>query len=225
MNILVFSDTHFGKKLQPKRLQQLLDLIEQADKVIINGDFWDGYLIQFEDFLNSGWQALFEPLKQKQAVYVVGNHDRFAELSDGWKRFATQLTQRYDFSLGGREFCCLHGQTIFPALDFRLKIGMPKSWSWWLWRQVTILDGLLSDLGVWLFGRRFFTFTRAQHRIMKRWRRQNLHALQTLLCGHSHYAEADEANGFYNTGVFDHGLTQHLWVTETGVELVQRPRK
>ena len=222
MNILVFSDTHFGRKLQPKRLRELLTLIEAADKVIINGDFWDGYLVQFEDFLNSGWQALFEPLKRKEAIYVVGNHDRFAEFSSGWQKFATQLTKRYDFTLGGREFCCMHGQTIFPALDFRLKIGMPRSWSWWLWRQVTIVSGIISDIGVWLFGQRFFVLTRGQHRIMKRWRQKNLSALQTLLVGHSHYAEADTDNLFYNTGVFSHGLTQHVWISEDGVKLVRQ---
>ncbi len=41
MRILVISDTHLTHKFDQRKFEYLLSIISQADKVIINGDFWD----------------------------------------------------------------------------------------------------------------------------------------------------------------------------------------
>ncbi len=53
MKTLIFSDTHLTNKPDPKRMAFLKKIINEADRVIINGDFWDGVFISFDQFLSS----------------------------------------------------------------------------------------------------------------------------------------------------------------------------
>jgi predicted MPP superfamily phosphohydrolase len=76
MQTLIFSDTHLTKGFNRKKYEFLREIIEPVDRVIINGDFWDGYLTSFDKFVNSEWQKLFPLLKEKQTIYLYGNHDK-----------------------------------------------------------------------------------------------------------------------------------------------------
>ena len=51
--ILIFSDSHLSPRFNQAYFNKLANLIEQADQVIINGDFWEGYFYSFDEFLNS----------------------------------------------------------------------------------------------------------------------------------------------------------------------------
>ena len=64
MKILVFSDTHLSSTFEEKKFNLLKEIISRADRVIINGDFWEGYLISFKEFLDSRWKELFPLLKK-----------------------------------------------------------------------------------------------------------------------------------------------------------------
>ena len=70
MSTLVFSDTHFGKKFHQRQFEALKKLISESNKIIINGDFWEGLAISFDDFLKSDWSKLFPLLKQRETIYV-----------------------------------------------------------------------------------------------------------------------------------------------------------
>src|SRR3990167_5228492 len=76
MKVLVFSDSHLDHNFEPKKLSYLKKLVRSVDQVIINGDFWEGYSITFDQFLSSKWNELFPLLKAKKAVYIFGNHDK-----------------------------------------------------------------------------------------------------------------------------------------------------
>ena len=64
MKILVFSDTHLTDVFDAARFEAMAKMIDEVDQVIINGDFWDGYIIKFSEFIESGWNQLFPLLKQ-----------------------------------------------------------------------------------------------------------------------------------------------------------------
>lgn len=66
MRVLVFSDTHLTKAFDDKKCEFLKKIISDSDQVIINGDFWDGYIISFDEFLKPEWACLFPPLKAKK---------------------------------------------------------------------------------------------------------------------------------------------------------------
>ncbi|KKP50689.1 MAG: hypothetical protein UR42_C0024G0015, partial [Candidatus Roizmanbacteria bacterium GW2011_GWA2_33_33] len=50
MNILVFSDTHLYLPFDGKKFNFLKKIISDSDQVIINGDFFDDYMISFDEF-------------------------------------------------------------------------------------------------------------------------------------------------------------------------------
>ncbi|KUK82735.1 MAG: Metallo-dependent phosphatase, partial [Microgenomates bacterium 39_6] len=87
MKTLIFSDTHLTDRLDPKKMAFLKKIINKADQVIINGDFWDGAFISFDQFLSSPWQELFSLLKKKQTIYIYGNHDKKERCGKGVSLF------------------------------------------------------------------------------------------------------------------------------------------
>jgi predicted MPP superfamily phosphohydrolase len=116
MKILVFSDTHLTHVFEEKKYVFLKKVIESADQVIINGDFWDGYLTSFDAFISSRWNNLFPLLKQKKAVYIFGNHDK-ACFSDKRTSFFSDIqTKKYSF-VDGMTFYFEHGNTLLPSID------------------------------------------------------------------------------------------------------------
>jgi len=70
MILSVISDTHLTNKFNENKFNKLRSIIESSDKIVLNGDFWDGYATDFEDFYNSKWSALFPLLKSKKTIYL-----------------------------------------------------------------------------------------------------------------------------------------------------------
>ncbi len=76
MKTIIFSDAHLTNRFDEPTYRFLENMILSADKIIINGDFWDGEVVSFNQFINSKWQKLFPLLLERKAVYIYGNHDR-----------------------------------------------------------------------------------------------------------------------------------------------------
>jgi len=70
MKILVFSDTHLTDRFDQGKFRFLQKIINFSDQVIINGDFWDSWFTNFDDFVNSEWRKLFPILLKKRAIYI-----------------------------------------------------------------------------------------------------------------------------------------------------------
>ena len=98
MRYLIFSDTHLTPKYEPKKFAVLKNAIEQADRVIINGDFWEGFVCTFNEFVESPWsKELFPLLKKKKAVYLFGNHDRESLANERASLFSDKQMKKYSF--------------------------------------------------------------------------------------------------------------------------------
>ena len=112
--ILIFSDTHLTCKFNEAHFQALKEIILEADKVIINGDFWEYIACDFESFVNSEWaEKLFPLLKEKNTVFLHGNHDQEKDTFwDGIKKFADERDKDYKFKSSDKIFKIEHGDLI-----------------------------------------------------------------------------------------------------------------
>lgn len=207
MKILVFSDTHLTAVFDEKKYRFLRKIIGQADQVIINGDFWDGFITSFDKFINSPWQQLFPLLKEKKAIYIYGNHDHARFADDRVTLFSVFQTQKYAFSTKTASYLLEHGHTSFTLMN-----GIPP-------RIVSVITHFSHSIEWFLtklLGRstRFFG-RRLNRRLKKRARKYGSH---TSIFGHTHYAEYDAKNNFINTGYIKHGLAQYLLIDDDRIE-------
>ena len=117
MKTLLFSDTHLSHNFDRDLFDYIVKLVKSADQVIINGDFWDAYMLSFDEFCNSKWKALFPLLKQKHAIYIFGNHDKKEFMDDKYSLFSEQQFESYQFQSGDKLFIVSHGHFVSPAYD------------------------------------------------------------------------------------------------------------
>ena len=114
MKTLIFSDTHLTDTFDQAKYDFLRRIISQADKVIINGDFWDGFRCSFDDFLASDWQQLFPLLLEKQTVYLYGNHDGEEYCDERVSQFSVQQGLEYQIKLRDKVVHIEHGDRLDP---------------------------------------------------------------------------------------------------------------
>lgn len=218
MKILIFSDTHLTTKFKQKKFNFLKRIIQDSDKVIIAGDFWEGKLITFDEFVNSEWNQLFPILKDKQAVYVFGNHDKKSFSDSRTSDFSDKQTQEYIFKEGKNTYIVRHGDTQ------KIKYSLIKNvMSITNMSEKFFMKHLHEDLEhifVKLFGRNMLQLLfKKYNTVIKNSERKNLKENTFFICGHTHAAEIDLHNNFINTGIIRHGLGQYVTVEENKINL------
>lgn len=208
--ILIFSDTHLTTKFNPKKFELLRGIINSCDQVIINGDFYDGFVIDFKRFVASPWKQLFPLLKQKNAIYLPGNHDR--SLPDhSYELFCSKVVEKFDFEQSGVTFHVFHGDGVDRTFDVRHP-NIPL----WLKKIFSNPDETICKI----FGRRFLRVYSGENRILKQWKLKNLRRNEWLICGHTHLAESDESARYANSGLFlSEKLASYLIVENGSVSL------
>ncbi|HRN71089.1 MAG TPA: metallophosphoesterase family protein [Candidatus Woesebacteria bacterium] len=206
MNILVFSDTHLNLPFEEKKFNFLKDLINKSDKVIINGDFWEGYFISFKQFLDSPWKNLFHLLKQKQAVYIFGNHDRERFSTEEISAFSTIQTNKYSLKFQDKTYIFEHGNRIVPLENGDVAVsGKPN-----IMTQIADqIEKYIIKTGGALYQKGLYHYNKQ----IKEKIRLELKYNEIFVCGHTHCAEVDEKNKFINTGIIKHGLAQYMFIT------------
>jgi len=116
---LILADTHFSAQFESVCYKAIIRLIRSVDRVIINGDFWDDYLTTFDKFVTSDWQQLFPLLKQKQTIYIYGNHDREAFCDKRVKLFSVQQMDKYILETKNQAFLIEHGHSLAKEFEER----------------------------------------------------------------------------------------------------------
>lgn len=216
MKIIIFSDTHLTNHFSQKKFKFLQKIITQADQVIINGDFWDGYQISFETFILSKWKRLFPILKKKKAIYIYGNHDR-KEFSD--KRvalFSQYQKNNYKFKSGKMSIYLEHGHNVIKTPDEHLYKNHMS-----LVALLSSVVAILERITVFFSDEKVFTFL-APHinKTAKKILKKNLKKYWSII-GHTHMAEFDKKSLFVNSGFIRHGLGQYVKLENETIELVQ----
>ncbi len=206
MKTLIFSDTHLTNKPDPKRMALLKKIINEADQVIINGDFWEGMFISFDQFLTSSWQELFPLLKKKNTVYLYGNHDRKKRCDKRVDLFSNHQAESYLLQFGSKTLLITHGHNLdlsFAKIIKILKACRP------LLRFLSNTDHFL----IKVLGRRYLSFSRKKYnQEIRAEAKKILKKNQILVCGHTHLVQQNLNKGFINPGCFDFGLGQYLVV-------------
>lgn len=213
MKILVFSDTHLGSSFDEKKFHFLKNLIEKADKVIINGDLWEGYSMSFERFVNSPWKHLFPLLKRKKTIYLFGNHDKKLQSDERVSLFSDTQSNKYVYKPNGIAFVIEHGNRLWNAGDEGKKRDKVVE-------STTIAVDLIEHIITRKLGKKMTKFLLQRfNNIIKKKATAELQKNEVFICGHTHLAEYDKKNRFINTGIIRHGLAQYMIIEDGKIKI------
>ncbi|QQG44528.1 MAG: metallophosphoesterase family protein [Candidatus Roizmanbacteria bacterium] len=204
--VLVLSDTHLSDKFDEKKFHYLSAKIKQANQVILNGDFWDGFITTFDKFINSYWNHLFPLLKSRKTVYVYGNHDKKDFSDERVNLFCNIATEKYELKSGKIKFIFEHGNRLCHLFDESL--GIRRMHGALVYAYEPFHRQIIRRFNKKLMR---FVFERYNKKIKKKLKKE-LKPNEVFICGHTHYAEIDLKNNFANSGVNHHGLGQNLWI-------------
>lgn len=211
MSLVIISDIHLTNHFDQRKFDKLRSIIESADRVVLNGDFWDGYEVDFESFYSSRWRELFPLLKSKHTIYLFGNHDK-KEFSDGRIfEFCDVAEQKQAFEYGGKKLVFEHGDKHVMKLDGKLGINRPDQW------QSNITEFLQATF-IKIFGLGGFSalFGRMNGKLKEIVMSQNPEEDVVFFFGHVHVAEIDLESHFVNSGIFNYGFAQYITVDDKG---------
>lgn len=214
MKILVFSDTHLTNRFDEKKYIFLNKIISSVDQVIINGDFWDGYLTTFDKFINSKWRILFPLLLKKKTVYIYGNHDA-KKLSDKRIRlFSIAQKEMYKIRVHNKTFIIEHGNRILPTFDQTMEKLFNKI-DFIVMPTIQIVYNLLLTI----FGYSFIDhyFSRYNKMLKKKLGKKVSNVIRIF--GHTHYPEIDLSSNFANTGANMFSYGQYLIINNGNISL------
>jgi len=208
--IIVVSDIHLTQKFEKNKYLKLKKIFEKADQVILNGDFWDGYLVSFDEFINSNWKKLF-PLLQKKAIYIFGNHDQEKFINQNYKLFSKKLLKNYTFDIGNLKIKIEHGHDKIKSPDL-IYTFIQK------FKIIFLVNNLIHKFLANLMGEKYFlTFKKENNEIKRKKRDKN----KWLITGHTHYAEIDDQKKYANSGIFNYGFAQYLEIDKNGIKLIK----
>jgi len=107
MKRVIISDTHIGSRFY--KAEELLAFLEREefDQLILAGDIID--FIKIPTFTERCMRILAAIGKNKEIIYVVGNHDESLIGVVGKQFFNIRFVKKYEFREGKRRFRIEHG--------------------------------------------------------------------------------------------------------------------
>lgn len=210
MKILIFSDTHLTDHFDKRTYLYLHKLFSSVDRIIINGDFWDGQIVSFEKFINSKWKRLFPLLRAKKTVYIYGNHDPKNKADKRVGLFSVKQTEEHTLKTKHYTLKIQHGDKIVPIKNLTPIIP-----------NASKIYEFLEKIAVVILGRKFFAIYRHFNHKLKQYAQHHLNKNEVLVCGHTHAAEFKPQEGYIDHGLLRHGLAQYLLVENGKVKLVE----
>lgn len=215
MKILVFSDTHLSK-FDLKKYRFLKHIIHNSDRVIINGDFIDDWLIGGEEFLKSKWRPLLPLLLAKQTIYIRGNHEQTIT-HEVASHFSIKFCDSHEEYIKDKKFLFEHGdniikknQFLFPKVNNKIIIHFR-----FLLRFFYFLENSFNTLMPQL-SKKFFRGEK-QNNILRNYYTDREFFLIT---GDTHNAELDLEKDFANTGKIMDGYASYILITNGDIKLV-----
>lgn len=213
MKILVFSDTHLTHRFDEKKFRFLKKIISSVDKVIIAGDFWDGYQTSFDKFVTSQWKNLFPLLKKKKTVYCFGNHDKKEFADHRFKSFSTTQTYQYRQKIGKKTYVFEHGNRLFVSVDMII--------------NNKLIISILTFLAHRMLAPLFYKLNSNPLKIIdkngtikiQKAIKSEIKKNEYYVCGHMH---EKIVNSFYaNSGFIDYGIGQYLIIENSIPRLME----
>lgn len=214
MNILVFSDTHLFLPFDEKKFNFLKKIISESDQVIINGDFFDDYMITFDNFISSLWNQLFPLLKSKKTIYIFGNHDQQKFSDKRLSLFSDIQVTSYKLQVANIQYIFTHGHATRPTPDTKFNL------SWKIKHFGMIFVHFFRNLLMRIFRKKaldimYGHYNKKSKKFIKNTCQQKINEIYVI--GHNHYGEIDLKNNFVCSGAIIYGFAQYLSIdSETG---------
>ena len=212
MKTLIVSDIHLTHIFDEKKFLFLENLFSSFEKIILNGDFWDGYSTTFDRFISSRWNALFPLLKKKGAIYLYGNHDQKYFNDERMSLFSIEQKDSHILEIDSTIYHIEHGHLLYPSMDMTLHIPRKK-----LFKYMNTVFHYFEHKFILLKSPHNFILKAANRTIKKKLRiKQFPH---WYLCGHTHFAEFDLIHKFANSGFVQYGKATYLIADSSGLSL------
>lgn len=220
MKIAVISDTHLGSKYDKSLFRYLQNIIENHDKILILGDFWESYQITLEQFIKSPWNKLFKMLKNKKAIYIWGNHDY--KINDRLVyNFCNMYCESYTLKWKGQVLNFEHGHKYYSETkDQKYKIRLLPTF---------ITKNLLKINGFEQHNRNEandYIESLSQNKPLRDADKNNRMKYGRkepdvwLITGHTHRPEIDYVHKYINTGFISYGFGSYLQITNNKLNLI-----
>jgi predicted phosphodiesterase len=219
MNILIFSDTHLYLPFDQKKFDFLKKIISESDRVIINGDFFDEYMISFDDFVKSKWNELFPLLKSKKTVYIFGNHDQQKFSDKRLSLFSDLQVPYYNLPTTQYNLVFTHGHQFRKTADISIKNYIEK-----IMPLVTLVMKIahhFRQMMANIFGRKFLEYRFAYRNVATKTKAiKTLKKNEFIIIGHNHWGEIDEKNHFACDGSILYGFAQYLIIDSISGKII-----
>ncbi len=217
MKTLIFSDTHLSHEFDEAHFNALASVISDVDRVIINGDFWDAYLTSFDEFISSPWKQLFPLLKEKNAVYLYGNHDKPVFVDERASLFSDVQGFKHTLSIGENQALVMHGHLEVPEIDdlfprFTGKFGKH-------YQKLHKIKEKENKLGI--LARKFDSKYRKRLHTKLVALANELTTHDFLICGHSHFRSTDDSHKYINPGDFRNGWARYILISDNDWQAIE----
>ncbi len=214
MRTLIFSDTHLTDHFDQLQCDYIVKLVKSVDKVIINGDFWDGYLTTFDKFLVA-WEPLLHVLAKHDVLYILGNHDNAVLTDERAKKFATVLDGQYTFAAGSTSYRVAHGH--MQSREFDVEHPQLTKYFGWFYPIFPIILNL-PYCGTWLRARNQRAKRKLEYELMQ-FTETRAQKHEVYVFGHSHLMADNSAIHYVNPGSFTPRIARFIIIDDTGHQL------
>jgi predicted phosphodiesterase len=211
MKTLIVSDIHLRGVFDKRKYLYLERLFSSADRIILNGDFWDGYRTTFDRFVSSEWNKLFPLLKSKDTIYLYGNHDQKQFNDERTSLFSVEQKDRHIFEVDSITYHVEHGHLLCPSVDVTYHLSR---------RFLTYINIFFQ------FTENIFAHLGSPHNVLLKMTNKTIKKKLKktnfpywYLCGHTHLAEFDEREKFANSGYIQYGRVTYLIADSSGLSL------
>lgn len=112
MEYLILSDLHITNNDSLKKVQFFLNLIQNYQNIILNGDFYESILNTPDEIINGKFKPFIEALKAKNTYYIYGNHDPKVFSEKLAKYISTGQGRYLKLVLGKNKYHIEHGDRL-----------------------------------------------------------------------------------------------------------------
>jgi predicted phosphodiesterase len=218
MRTLIFSDTHLTGTFDQSECDYIVKLVQSVDKVIINGDFWDGYLTTFDKFLKA-WEPLLAELARHDVTYILGNHDTPKLTDERATQFSTVIDGEYVFEAGNNTYRVAHGHR--HSREFDVRHPAATRLLGWLYPVVNSMKKY-PIVGPWLHGQDEQAKKELESQLIS-FVGEHAQPGELYVFGHSHLPSYSSEDQYLNPGSFRHNLARYFIIDDTGYQFFSEP--
>ncbi len=203
MEYLVISDIHLRNKLEPKKMNFLMNLIKNYQNIILNGDFYEARYTNAENFLKGKYKPLIDLLRSKNTYYIFGNHDPEYKSKKVADYITNKQFQFLKIQIGDTKFHIEHGHRLGFEEDAASDL---------LFHVVDTISYLIQkyfNFLVVILGSKWNSIIKKHRRFTKL-----IEEFEILVVGHTHVKSLELKERFVNGGYIKYGRGSYLVISD-----------